>query len=103
PWPDDITLKPRERPASGQQSPDDFELVKNIHAKIVAEAKKTDVNPTEDYTSKIPLTEVEYQMVAIPGGKFVMGSPEEEEFRRPEEGPQVEVAVDPFWMGRFEV
>ena len=42
-------------------------------------------------------------MVPIPGGKFLMGSPEDEEDRREDEGPQVEISVAPFWMGKHEV
>ncbi len=32
-----------------------------------------------------------------------MGSPETEEGRLADEGPQHEVQVGPFWMGKFEV
>jgi formylglycine-generating enzyme required for sulfatase activity len=37
------------------------------------------------------------------GVKFGMGSPASEAGRRADEGPQVEVALAPFWMGRCEV
>lgn len=43
------------------------------------------------------------EMVPIPGGTFMMGSPEEEADRRDDEGPQHQVKIDPFWMGKFEV
>lgn len=55
------------------------------------------------YTAKIPGTNVEFTMLPIPGGKFKMGSPESEEDRNDDEGPQVEVTVEPFWLGKFEV
>ncbi len=55
------------------------------------------------YTIKIPGTDVEYTMLPIPGGKFTMGSPDDEEDRRDDEGPQFEVTVEPFWMGKYEV
>jgi formylglycine-generating enzyme required for sulfatase activity len=42
-------------------------------------------------------------MVPIPGGEFLMGSPEGEADRADDEGPQVKVKVEPFWMARFEV
>lgn len=42
-------------------------------------------------------------MIAVPGGEFLMGSPETEELRKPEEGPQTKVTVDPFWIGKYEV
>jgi formylglycine-generating enzyme required for sulfatase activity len=42
-------------------------------------------------------------MVPIPGGKFTIGSPDDEADRRDDEGPQVEITVAPFWMGKHEV
>jgi sulfatase modifying factor 1 len=56
-----------------------------------------------DYTEYIPGTTVSFDMVAIPGGAFRMGSPESEPYRRADEGPVHLVAVDSFWMGRIEV
>ncbi|MBW2257400.1 MAG: SUMF1/EgtB/PvdO family nonheme iron enzyme [Deltaproteobacteria bacterium] len=44
-----------------------------------------------------------FEMVAIPGGTFEMGSPESEAYRSPDEGPVHEVTLSPFWMGRVEV
>lgn len=55
------------------------------------------------YTATIPGTEVKYDMVPVPGGKFTMGSPEDEEGRLEDEGPQFEVVVKPFWIGKYEV
>ncbi len=55
------------------------------------------------YTEAIPDTDVKFDMVPIPGGKFTMGSPEGEKDRNDDEGPQHEVAVEPFWMGKCEV
>ena len=58
---------------------------------------------TAPYTETIPGTTVSFDMVAIPGGTFRMGSPATETFHNDDEGPQVEVKVGPFWMGRLEV
>lgn len=44
-----------------------------------------------------------FDLVPIAGGKFTMGSPATEPQRRADEGPQVEVTVEPFWMARCEV
>jgi formylglycine-generating enzyme len=55
------------------------------------------------YTAKIPGTDVEFEMIPIPGGTFKMGSPESEADRRADEGPQFEVTIEPFWMGKYEV
>ncbi len=43
------------------------------------------------------------EMVKIPGGKFVMGSPENELERTKYEGPQHEVMVQSFLLGRYPV
>ncbi|HWE93051.1 MAG TPA: formylglycine-generating enzyme family protein [Tepidisphaeraceae bacterium] len=51
------------------------------------------------YTETIPGSEVKFEMVAIPAGKFKMGSPTTEKGHKPDEGPQFEVQVDAFAMG----
>ena len=55
------------------------------------------------YTAKIPGTDIEYHMVPIEGGTFLMGSPDSEENRKDDEGPQVKITIEPFWMGKHEV
>ena len=55
------------------------------------------------YRTTIPGTEVEYEMIPIPGGTFTMGSPDAEEGRKADEGPQFQVTVDPIWVGKREV
>ncbi len=44
-----------------------------------------------------------YELVRIPGGVFMMGSPEDEEGRRDSEGPLHEVHVPEFYIGRYPV
>ena len=46
---------------------------------------------------------VTLDMVAIPGGKFLMGSPDTEKGRRERESPQHWVTVQPFYMGKFTI
>jgi formylglycine-generating enzyme required for sulfatase activity len=55
------------------------------------------------YDETIPGTEVTFRMVPVPGGTFRMGSAESEADRTSDEGPQVDVAIEPLWMGRCEV
>jgi len=43
------------------------------------------------------------EMVSIPGGSFLMGSPESEEGRYDNESPQHQVTVAPFYMGKYPV
>ncbi|MFY9342321.1 MAG: formylglycine-generating enzyme family protein [Planctomycetota bacterium] len=55
------------------------------------------------YAQAIGDSGVAIEMVPVPGGSFVMGSPPTEAQRKDDEGPQVEVQVAPFWIGRFEI
>lgn len=45
----------------------------------------------------------EIEMVAIEGGCFIMGSAEDENERDRDEGPQHEVCLQPFEIGRYEL
>ncbi|TWT29418.1 SUMF1/EgtB/PvdO family nonheme iron enzyme [Blastopirellula retiformator] len=101
-WPASRTLVAKPKPPGLFVSVDDFELVLKIHKKIVEQAEKEAGEP-KDYQNKIPATQVDYRMVAVPGGEFLMGSPDGEELRHDDEGPQTKVEVDPFWIGKYEV
>lgn len=57
----------------------------------------------ENYTEFIPNSSVKFEMVAIPGGTFQMGSPKTEPYRNKDEGPVKNVKISPFWMGKIEV
>jgi formylglycine-generating enzyme required for sulfatase activity len=43
-------------------------------------------------------TEIAFKMVSIPGGTFMMGSPDDEPGRKDDEGPRHQVRVDPFYI-----
>jgi formylglycine-generating enzyme required for sulfatase activity len=79
-----------DKPATPKPLP-----IPNADAQTQAEMKP--------YTEVISGTNVTFDMVPIRGGRFLQGSPETEESRRPDEGPQHEVEVEPFWMGKYEV
>ncbi len=55
------------------------------------------------YTQPIRNTEIKFDMVPIPGGEYLMGSPDSEAGRKDDEGPAHKVKIEPFWMGKFEV
>ena len=55
------------------------------------------------YEQKIPGTDVTIEMIPVPGGSYKMGSPEDEEGRNDDEGPQIEVKVQPMWVAKTEV
>jgi EgtB-related family protein len=61
------------------------------------------VSEMKPYTETIPGTEISFELVPVPGGQFLMGSPESEENRSEDEGPQHPVEIAPFWMGKHEV
>ncbi len=54
------------------------------------------------YTEKID-DKATFEMLAIPGGTFLMGSPDGDKDRRPDEGPARPVTVKPFWMAKLEM
>src|SRR5438132_13418965 len=64
---------------------------------------KTEKATHEKYTEKIPGSEVSFDMLPIPGGTYMMGSPKDEKGRAADEGPQHPVQVKPFWMGKCAV
>ena len=55
----------------------------------------------ESYTEAVPAAGASLRMIAIPGGSFLMGSPEDEPHRKPDEGPQHEVSISPFWISEM--
>ncbi|MCB0283329.1 MAG: SUMF1/EgtB/PvdO family nonheme iron enzyme [Calditrichaeota bacterium] len=56
-----------------------------------------------DFKERIPDSFVDFEMVAVPGGEFEIGSPADEEFRDENEGPRRRIKISPFWMGKIEV
>ena len=61
------------------------------------------VTSFENYTETVPNTTISFNMKAIPGGSFKMGSPPDEQMRKPDEGPVKEVKISPFFMAEIEV
>lgn len=74
---------------------------------LVAPALAADPAPSardmKPYVESIPGADIKFELLPIPGGKFTLGSPEAEDKRSKDEGPQVEVEIAPFWMGKYEV
>src|SRR5437868_7050696 len=69
----------------------------------IPNADARDQAEMKPYTELIEHTDATIDMVPVRGGRFVMGSPESEKGRYPDEGPQHEVEVSPFWMAKCEV
>ena len=72
-------------------------------ARVADKLPRIEPRKHQGYTEKIPGKNVKFDMVAIPGGTYLMGSPSTEKGHRADEGPQHPVAVRPFWMGKCEV
>jgi formylglycine-generating enzyme required for sulfatase activity len=64
---------------------------------------KTELGYMVPYQATIPGSSATFEMQPIPGGKFKLGSPAGEKGQKPEEGPQFEVEIEPFWMSTYEV
>jgi formylglycine-generating enzyme len=61
------------------------------------------VGKFENFTENIPGSNVSFDMIAVPGGKFLMGSPDNEPLRKNDEGPLRKVTLSKFWMAKTEV
>ncbi|MCK9344088.1 MAG: SUMF1/EgtB/PvdO family nonheme iron enzyme, partial [Massilibacteroides sp.] len=81
-------------PTSGNNSPIDTSLFFKRPTPITAFA---------DFTEQIPGTPISFEMKAIKGGSFNMGSPNAEKFRTEDEGPIRKVSLDNFFMAELEV
>ena len=74
-------------------------LVFAVHPQLTANADSELV----PYTQKFANSPVTFDMVPVPRGEFVMGSPDAEPGHAPDEGPRHRVKIEPFWMGKHEV
>ncbi len=101
PWPEGVELIARK--ATLADAGNEADKVKAIHEKIVASGGPAAAAEMHAYTNTIPGSDITYALVPIPAGEFTMGSPETEAGRKPDEGPQIKVKIEPFWMGRCEV
>jgi len=61
------------------------------------------VTEFKSFTERVPNSSVSFKMIAIPGGSFKMGSPQDEPFRKADEGPVRDVDISPFFMAEVEV
>ncbi len=100
-WPEGLVLvgKKVDQLAVGN----DPTTMGEIHQKLVANLKEKSPADMKAYTGKIPGTDITFDMLPIPAGTFMIGSPEGEAGHKPDEGPQRKVKIEPFWMGKYEV
>ena len=100
-WPADLVLVSKKKEETTKV--DEPKLVIDIHSRIVASSPAVPEKEMKAYSESIPGTGVTFDLVSIPSGKFKMGSPGGEEGRGSDEGPQRDVEIAPFWMGKFEI
>jgi formylglycine-generating enzyme required for sulfatase activity len=101
-WPDGVSLVARKREMASKAGAES-QVVAEIAEKIARTSTEKDAAAMKPFTTNIPGSDVSYDMLPIPGGKFKMGSGENEAGRKPDEGPVHEVSISPFWMGKYEV
>jgi formylglycine-generating enzyme required for sulfatase activity len=56
----------------------------------------------KSYDQQIPGGKVTFKMIAVPGGTFAMGASPSDKNAEPDEKPQKQVSVSPFWMAEHE-
>ncbi len=104
-----MTDRAKSEPPTPKASADGAANVKTASPGIVAEQPKSgrfvkiDGGYMVPYKMPIPGTDATFEMEPIPGGKFKMGSPDNELGHKPAEGPQFDVEIAPFWMGKYEI
>jgi formylglycine-generating enzyme required for sulfatase activity len=70
----------------------------NARGKIIKRTREQARYQTEDLGNGVTL-----EMVYIPEGRFLMGSPKTKKGRYRDEGPQHQVTLEPFYMGKYPV
>ncbi len=101
-WPDGVSLVARKKEVAGKGAGAEMALVGDIAKRITATAP-VEEKEMKAYTQTIAGSEVTFEMLPIPGGKFKMGSAAGEAGHKPDEAPVHEVEIAPFWMEKCEV
>jgi len=83
--------------------PELLPTTKKIHELVAKEAAPA-ADAMKPFSEKVPkAADATFDLVAVPGGEFTIGSPAGEAKRAEDEGPQKKLKIEPFWMGRLEV
>jgi formylglycine-generating enzyme required for sulfatase activity len=97
PWPKGMGLR-----SSIAVSPaGEHETVRRIRQQILDHQKNAPGGGK--YSVTIPNSTVTYDLAPIPAGEFLMGSPDSDPQRKPDEQPRHKVRVDAFWIQTHEV
>jgi formylglycine-generating enzyme required for sulfatase activity len=91
--------KPEPAPNAARQHTVQLEVITvNEKGEIINRENREALGYNEPLVNGVVLS-----LVHIPAGSFVMGSPDSEEGRQNDEGPQREVTVPAFWMGQYAI
>ena len=90
-----------EEPEGPELSVFEFEVASLVPAKVGWEVYR-ELQSSYQFVETLG-KEASLEMVAIPAGTFMMGSPESEPERSGSEGPQHEVSITTFLMGRYPI
>ena len=101
PWNGPLAAREPAVPAGADG--EEMELVRRIRAFVAAMAESAPDAPTAAYDQPVPGSDASLRMVPIPAGEFLMGTPADEAGRGEDEGPQVRVRLEGFWMATHEV
>ena len=82
---------------------DDFTKTSIQVVTVNEKGEKVSEESLDSYVFEESVGDITLDLVLIEGGSFLMGSPDSESYRHDQEGPQHEVTVQSFLMGRYEV
>ena len=99
-WPTSVVLQPKKKE---ELVKDDAQLLQDVWTKIMANLEAKTEAEMKPYKITIHGSDVSFEMIPIKGGEFTMGSPDSEKGRKPDEGPQHKVKIEPFWMAKCEI
>ncbi|MBO3459567.1 SUMF1/EgtB/PvdO family nonheme iron enzyme [Aetokthonos hydrillicola Thurmond2011] len=93
--------------ATGVPKPEESDSLKTYKFEVVTVNRRGEIITKAwrqaRYFTEYLLNGVELEMVYIPGGTFMMGSPDDEKPRPHRQTPQHTVTIKPFYMGKYQI
>ncbi|MCX8239254.1 MAG: SUMF1/EgtB/PvdO family nonheme iron enzyme [Akkermansiaceae bacterium] len=84
--------------------PDKASTFLPVTEKIFSTLKKVPEGDLKAYTETMSQSgDATIEMIPIPRGEFTIGSPEGQEGRSDDEGPQRKITIEPFWMASKKI
>lgn len=77
-------------------------ILKILLISVISVAFVAAQDKPKDYIQKLAGSELGIEMIGIPSGEFLFGSPENEKERKLDEGSQEKVKINAFWMAKYE-